>query len=471
MKLYFTIGVLMFISTGFMPALAAASRQGAAAGWMVGVQGEDGSWGESDMEIDNRAHLTSSAIVSLLDYRGEDRLYMNSAEEGTAWLREQELEEVIGMSAAILTLSRAYLETGDIGLKEKEGALIAGLLEAQNGDGGWGEKRGGASRPWHTAEAVKALLSTNQSAEASIKGAEYLIETQLSDGSWEHSPLVTSSSVTALALVFASHGGGEMLGSALGGQEWLLENQGPGGEWLNSLTTGRCLAALKTLDALLGDRKSRRSMELTKTWLYDAQNPDGSWSMPIDGESGGSVLATSCVLSALGMEAPLAPLEPEISFNMTLRNLSLEAGEELILEMESSNTGYVNLVDLKAELNLEDSERVHGTWDVPIVDVLGRGESIGSEVKLQLSGQTAGSRNLTAFLSYETESEPGKRFQSPITYTEVELSLPKTKTPEPTPTFPEPMPEPPENQPGASTFLVSVALLLNLILALDLGGA
>ncbi len=470
MKLYFTIGIFMLLWLARLSAPVGASRHEAAAGWMVEAQAEDGSWGADGMGIETRAYITSNALLSLVEYASGEDLYLKSIESGARWLKDGEFEDVATLSAAALVLDRAYLETENVEFEEREKLLLDRLLEAQNGDGGWGEKEGAQSMAWHTVEAVVALLLTNSPGEASARGAGYLIDEQLSDGSWEHAPLVTASSVTALALVFAEDGNESMLDSALEGQAWLIENQEPGGEWFHTFTTGRGLVALRVMNVLLGDAAAEKAIGLTEAWLYGTQNPDGSWGMLLDEGGKGSVLATSCALSSLIVEIPVEPLEPAALLDIELGDFKAKAGEELMIELNISNVGYVNLIDLDAEVALEDGERIRSSWRVPLGSALKRGSTLGKEVRLRLPEQVSGSYNITAVLSYATERDTRKRLEGAIACAGIDISSPPIerrdiKASLPTPTLPSP-----DDFSRAPVLLISAALLVNLLFAPDIGG-
>ena len=113
----------MLLPLALSPAPATASRHEAAARWIVEAQERDGSWGAGEMETETRAYVTSSALLSLLNYvaqNGEDAgVYSRAAEDGARWLQNREFEDVASLSAGALAMEGVYLETGDVGFREK----------------------------------------------------------------------------------------------------------------------------------------------------------------------------------------------------------------------------------------------------------------------------------------------------------------------------------------------------------------
>ena len=108
------------------------------------------------------------------------------------------------------------------------GALTERLRATQNGDGGWGAVRGRQSNTETTALATLALTRLGPAEHACAeRGAAWLKQRQLSDGSWPLTATMTMSSwTTSLAVIcLASH---DAQDSVRRGAEWLLGHRGNG---------------------------------------------------------------------------------------------------------------------------------------------------------------------------------------------------------------------------------------------------
>lgn len=78
--------------------------------------------------------------------------------------------------------------------------IVAGLLAAQNADGGWGELSGQPSRPDTTAAVILGLYHAGNRSIAITKGRHYLVATQNNDGGWGAYGGMKASQASATAL-------------------------------------------------------------------------------------------------------------------------------------------------------------------------------------------------------------------------------------------------------------------------------
>jgi squalene-hopene/tetraprenyl-beta-curcumene cyclase len=199
------------------PATAAAIDRGVA--WLLSMQNRDGGWAAYDVDIDNQ-------VLTKLPFADHNAMLDPSCADITA--RVIELLGTLGYRAAHPSVARAleYL----FRTQEPEGCwygrwgvnfiygtwqvlqglrtidfpmdhpsierAIGWLLAVQQAGGSWGEtcrsyddpglKGTGEPTPSQTAWATLGLIAAGRSSSQAVKrGIEYLIETQLPDGSWE----------------------------------------------------------------------------------------------------------------------------------------------------------------------------------------------------------------------------------------------------------------------------------------------
>lgn len=111
---------------------------------------------------------------------------------------------------------------------------LPALLRSQNSDGGWGFREGSESAIEPTAWALIALEGQRQPEEVRervLRGGEFLLDSQLADGSWPAFPkLAEGCWVTSLAcLALWPHDLGQ--DSALDGAHWLCHQMPGEGKW------------------------------------------------------------------------------------------------------------------------------------------------------------------------------------------------------------------------------------------------
>jgi hypothetical protein len=193
----------------------------------------------------------------------------------------------------------------------REGVCLRFLSESQNSDGGWSSYPGSRSATEPTCLAVIAFSTAgNQpaAAEFALRGADWLRQAQLSDGSW---PAVTEHKkgcwVTALACV-ALHLQRDESGAIAAGLAWLCNNwPAEGNLWwrirarLNRKSvvvqqdsslrgwswtpgtaswvepTAHALLALRTIPANLHPKGAAERIELGERMLYNRMCSGGGW--------------------------------------------------------------------------------------------------------------------------------------------------------------------------------------------------
>jgi squalene-hopene/tetraprenyl-beta-curcumene cyclase len=198
------------------PATAAAIRRGV--DWLLSMQNRDGGWAAYDVDIDNQvltklpfadhnamldpscADITARVIELLgtLGYRAEhpsvaralEYLYRTQEPEG-CWYGRWGVNYIYGTWQVL-----QGLRTIDFPMNDPRIEKAIGWLEAvQQAGGSWGEtcrsydepglKGTGEPTPSQTAWATLGLIAAGKASSHAVKrGIDYLVETQLADGSW-----------------------------------------------------------------------------------------------------------------------------------------------------------------------------------------------------------------------------------------------------------------------------------------------
>ncbi len=199
------------------PATAAAVARGV--DWLLSMQNRDGGWAAYDVDIDNQvltklpfadhnamldpscADITARVIELLgtLGYRSEhpsvaralEYLFRTQEPEG-CWYGRWGVNYVYGTWQVLQGLCAIEFPMDHPALEK----AAAWLESTQQPSGAWGEtcrsydepalKGTGAATPSQTAWATLGLIAAGRASTPAVKrGIEYLVETQLADGSWE----------------------------------------------------------------------------------------------------------------------------------------------------------------------------------------------------------------------------------------------------------------------------------------------
>jgi hypothetical protein len=148
--------------------------------YVKNTQAADGRWvcialrpplESSDFEV------TAASIRSLMVYHPKGRAadYERAVERGVRWL-----EKAVPISTEDFVFKVLGLIWGG-GSQAAIRETAQGLLALQRADGGWGQTKALASDAYATGQAVVALKAAGLS---NARGAEFLMKSQLADGSW-----------------------------------------------------------------------------------------------------------------------------------------------------------------------------------------------------------------------------------------------------------------------------------------------
>jgi squalene-hopene/tetraprenyl-beta-curcumene cyclase len=194
---------------------AGAAARGAA--WTLGMQSRNGAWGAFDADntrtlvgrlpfcdfgevtdppsVDVTAHVVEMLAKEGMTedpavQRGLDYLLREQEADGS-WFGRWGANYVYGTGAAV----PALVEAGISPEHESVRRAVAWLELVQNEDGGWGEDlRSYVDRSWsgrgestasQTAWALLALHAAGEHGESARRGLDWLVRTQLPDGSWD----------------------------------------------------------------------------------------------------------------------------------------------------------------------------------------------------------------------------------------------------------------------------------------------
>ena len=200
------------------------ARSARAVDWTVGMQCRDGGWGAFDVDntralcrelpfcdfgelIDPPSADVTAHVVEMLSILGRDgcRRRADAAATrppGVAWLLEAQeadgswfgrwgVNHLYGTGAVVPALIAAGTSPRHPAVRR----AVAWVESHQNDDGGWGEDlrsyrdpgyRGrGTSNASQTAWALLALLAAGERGPAVEQGVDFLVETQLADGTWD----------------------------------------------------------------------------------------------------------------------------------------------------------------------------------------------------------------------------------------------------------------------------------------------
>jgi squalene-hopene/tetraprenyl-beta-curcumene cyclase len=188
------------------------------ADWTAGMQCRDGGWGAFDVDntralcrelpfcdfgelIDPPSADVTAHVVEMLSILGREA-DADAAARGVAWLLEAQepdgswfgrwgVNHLYGTGAVVPALIAAGISPRHPAVRR----AVAWVESRQNDDGGWGEDlrsyrdlsyRGrGTSNASQTAWALLALLAADESGPAVQGGVDFLVGTQLADGTWD----------------------------------------------------------------------------------------------------------------------------------------------------------------------------------------------------------------------------------------------------------------------------------------------
>jgi len=179
-----------------------ALRQSHARGtaWLEAMQSADGGWAAFDAGhtwklVDRLSFASRDTSRSDITGRALEALIAQGVDSGhptirraVKWLVDHQEADGSWASPSIYATCFALRGLAAAGESDREAHILrAGewLRAIQNADGGWGEKTGGKSTPSQTAWALLGLIAGGDPNSLSVQhGIEYLLETQLEDGSW-----------------------------------------------------------------------------------------------------------------------------------------------------------------------------------------------------------------------------------------------------------------------------------------------
>lgn len=159
----------------------------AAAKIVATSQEDDGAWqidaqGVLGSPVTYGAALATAASRRVL-VRADPQRYARHIARADQWLLAQRPKSMPDAAAVLLGLAHR----SDAKANEQRSACLELLAKGQDKSGGWGPHLGSAPEPFDTALALLALSGYRERPGVSkqiSRGRQFLIETQLSDGSW-----------------------------------------------------------------------------------------------------------------------------------------------------------------------------------------------------------------------------------------------------------------------------------------------
>jgi hypothetical protein len=188
--------------------------------------------------------------------------------------------------------------------------LTDALLAAQNRDGGWGASAGGSSSTEATAIGVMAIAAVGRDSlrPRVDDGLSWLGRVQKADGGWAPTPAVESSSWSTAPAVIAFANLAPTADAGVRGWQWLVEHEGAGLGWLGWVLwklfarmrvtelnpdlkgwpwipgafswvepTALGLIALKKLRPARGNAKAAGRIQQGELMIYDRMCEGGGW--------------------------------------------------------------------------------------------------------------------------------------------------------------------------------------------------
>lgn len=329
----------------------AAEEAEDAASKLISSQNADGSWGTADKGPESHIYTTAKVLESLI-YYGEKS---DTVDGGIEWIELHDPNDTAGLSEVVrvLHLSGESLES-----------RLLRLEEYQNADGGWGKTEGFESTPWYTSSAIIALDPFEDYRDANIAGGEYLLSEQGVGGDFEDSALITSNCVYALVLLYDSTKRDDFAWAAIRGYEWLNKTANEDGVWDSVISTGNSVIALDALYVLVGGEDLKALTDDAKEWIISSPGNKSDH------------LSTAYALTAFVQETTISSAETVASISAVLSKEYVFPSDATEIKFKVENNGLANmknvslLVEVAKELHAEIEK---SEWEI---ETLKRGESM-----------------------------------------------------------------------------------------------
>ncbi len=147
-------------------------------------QEENGSWkAKGQFPSQLRPIAESDAVVSMWMVRGLNAVAPEDAEIQASV--ERALDFISQQLSGVSTEWIAWRALTFPMAREEGSDWVKRLLERRNSDGGWGWKQDSPSDAYSTGVALYALAKLDADSAVLKKAADYLLDKQLADGSWE----------------------------------------------------------------------------------------------------------------------------------------------------------------------------------------------------------------------------------------------------------------------------------------------
>lgn len=324
-------------------------------------QSTDGSWGNT---APNKFLYTTEVLKTLKMFSDTTIYFQN----GVQWLINHFPDDIdfISRKLSILAMENEDIEQ----LKNK-------VLSCQNENGGFGYKEGYESNLYYTISAIEGLSSAGVMDSSTIKGLNYIIINQNSDGSFSFKDDgVNSIFVTALTLSTLSNFRGNLsVENAINaGVSYLGSQMNPDsgyGEDGSSI-----YETALVLQSLFDINKRPDIRTILKDYIWVRQLPDGSWNEDI-------------YETALALRALQKSTLPDLSLlSLELDPISINQGDTV-----SVITRIANIGDSDAQnINLRLYDDGQGIKDTLCNEVLS-GDTVEVEI-LWDTGETVGYRTI-----------------------------------------------------------------------------
>jgi len=158
-----------------------------AAELVADLQAPDGSWktiaeGSVGSPV-TYGNTLGTAIALKVLASSDPQLFKSNIEKANGWLRDKEPKNVLDAAGILVGLSSAR----DSQAITRQRQILNLIQKAQGKSGGWGPYANSTPEPFDTAIVLFALAPIDNHANHATmirRGREYLVESQLDDGSW-----------------------------------------------------------------------------------------------------------------------------------------------------------------------------------------------------------------------------------------------------------------------------------------------